>query len=172
MPAPIHNDKVNKLLLKPRFNMDWPVKKKLILERFKKEATLKNRKYPLKVVDHHIIIDIPVKNAHFWSPQLHIEIEEQQDKSTQIRGLFGPKPSVWSLFMFLHFAVALAFLVFAVMAYTRHNLNQNFSFALYMCVGMVIIWVVLYFLGQIGKKKGYKQMLELDAYFKQVLKTN
>ena len=169
MPTPIQNRPLNKVLLKPRFSISWPEKKEQIIARFQKEAAIKPKPYHLKIIDHHIIIDISDKEQHFWSPQLHLEIEEQDNKS-QIKGLFGPKPNVWSLFMFLHFAVALAFLVFVIIAYTRHTLGQDYLFASYMSVAMVSVWIILYFLGQIGKKKGHDQMLELEAYFNKILK--
>jgi hypothetical protein len=38
----------------------------------------------------------------FWAPQLQLRIEENPQKpgKISIRGMFGPRPSIWTLFMF------------------------------------------------------------------------
>src|SRR5690625_7851659 len=40
----------------------------------------------------------------YWSPQLQIRIEENEENSDflEIRGVFGPRSSVWTFFMFLY----------------------------------------------------------------------
>ncbi len=170
MNEPIHDNKINRVLLKPRFKIKFDESQDEILDKFKEEFASGTSAYCSKIIDHHIVIDVPKKEDHFWSPQLHIEVEKDEESSdTVVRGLFGPKPQVWTLFMFIHFAVAVAFMVFLVMAYTRWNLKQDYSFSLIMCVALPIFWIVLYFLGQLGKKKGYGQMVELDDFMRKVL---
>lgn len=44
---------------------------------------------------------------------------EPEEKQAVVKGLFEPKPQVWTLFMFFHFAVALAFIGFSIMAYVQ-----------------------------------------------------
>jgi Na+/melibiose symporter-like transporter len=115
------------------------------------------------------VIDVPKDEDHFWSPQLHIEVESNEENKTIVKGLFGPKPQVWTFFMFIHFAVAIAFIVFFVVAYTRWNLKQDYTFALIMCIAMPVLWIILYILGQLGKKKGYKQMVQLETFLSIIL---
>jgi uncharacterized membrane protein len=71
--------------------------------------------------------------------------------------------------MFVHFAVAIAFFIFLVIGYSKWSLKGDYTFAMIMCISMVVLWFVLYVMGQLGKKKGYKQMLELDDFMKKVL---
>ena len=169
MNQPIHNDQLNKVLLKPRFKIERNESKDIIIEKFKKEFSSDNCIYCTKIIDHHIVIDVPKDEDHFWSPQLHIEVESNEENKTIVKGLFGPKPQVWTFFMFIHFAVAVAFIVFFVVAYTRWNLKQDYSFALSMCIAMPVLWIILYILGQLGKKKGYKQMVQLDTFLSIIL---
>jgi ABC-type multidrug transport system fused ATPase/permease subunit len=165
----IHNKQINKILLKPRFKIACDESVEIIMEKFKKAFDSSNCDYCNKIVDHHIVIDVPKKEDHFWSPQLHLEVEEDENNTTVIKGLFGPKPQIWTFFMFIHFAVAVTFIVFFVVAYVNWSLKQDFSLALAMCISMPIFWVVLYVLGQLGKKKGYQQMIELDNFVKKIL---
>tara|TARA_R110002073_G_scaffold57778_4_gene146706 strand:+ start:122138 stop:122596 length:459 start_codon:yes stop_codon:yes gene_type:complete len=141
----------------------------VILEKFSKEFAANNSDFIGKIADHHVIIDVSLKEAHFWSPQLNLEIEKKDNNGTLIKGLFGPKPQVWTFFMFIHFAVALAFIIFLVLAYVKWTLDQAYTFSVLMCLVMFVCWFVLYTLGQLGKKKGYEQMLLLDQFMKKVL---
>jgi len=164
MNKPIHGNAVNRFILKPRFKETLKASQESVIELLKKSFKADNCKFDSKFVGHHIVIDVPKEDKHFWSPQLHIEIEKETDATTILKGLFGPKPQVWTFFMFIHFAVAITFFVFLVIAYSKYTLDKDYSFALTMCVLMPVLWVVFYVFGQIGKKKGYTQMLEIHDY--------
>lgn len=168
MNQPIHDNNVNRVLLKPRFNIEIDENEKVILNKFKENLKDKDCKYCSKIVDHHVIIDVPKEEDHFWSPQMHVEIEKEESK-TVVKGVLGPKPKVWTFFMFLHFAVAIAFFVFFVIFYSKWSLQQDYTFAMVMCIMMPIIWVILYFVGQLGKKFGYRQMVELHDFLMKTL---
>ena len=71
--------------------------------------------------------------------------------------------------MFLHFAVAIAFLVFFVIFYSNWSLKQDYTLAMIMCIILPIVWVFLYFFGQLGKKFGYNQMVELHDFLMNTL---
>ncbi len=158
--------------LRPRFKMDLDESQQKIISKFEDNLNDVACKYCSKIVDGHVIIDVPVEENHFWSPQLTMEIEEVgQDKSI-VKGLFGPKPQVWTLFMFFHFAVAVAFIGFSIMAYVKWTLKSDYTFALVMVFALPLIWVLMYFLGRIGKKRGHKQMDELHEFMMRTLHKN
>lgn len=150
--------------LRPRFKMDFDESQQCIISKFEDNLKDGDCKYCSKIVDGHIVIDVPVEENHFWSPQLNIEIEKVEDNKTIVKGMFGPKPQVWTMFMFFHFAVAVAFIGFTVMAYVQWSLNMENLFALIMVIGLPIIWIIMYFLGRIGKRTGHKQMDELNDF--------
>lgn len=157
------------VFLRPRFKMDFNESQQELLEKFRKNLEDGNCKYCSKIVDGHIVIDVPIKENYFWSPQLNIEIEKNEEDKTIVKGLFGPKPQVWTLFMFFHFAVAFAFIGFSVMAYVQWTLKSDYMFALIMVIGLPILWVVMYFLGRWGKSTGHKQMNELHEFMMKTL---
>ena len=163
------DNQLNKILLKPRFVFEHQEPKDAILKKFKETFELTSSKFQGKVVGNHIVIDVTKKDEHFWSPQLQIEIEKNEDNTSMIKGLFGPKPQLWTLFMFIHFGVALAFAVFATMLYTRFSLDQDYTFPLVMTITMPVLWILFYLFGRLGKKKGYGQMTELYTFVKAVL---
>jgi len=164
MNKPIHGNPVNRFILKPRFKEPLKASRKSVIELLKKYFKTSDCKYDSKFIGHHIVIDIPEKDKHFWSPQLHIEIENETADTSILKGLFGPKPQVWTFFMFIHFAVALMFFVFLVIAYSNYTLDKDYSFALTMCILMPVLWILFYVFGQLGKKKGHVQMQELHDF--------
>ena len=129
-----------------------------------------NCNFRSQIADMHIVIDVPSEEEHYWSPQLTIEVVKEDNK-TIVKGLLSPKPKVWTFFMFLHFVVAISFFVFLVMYYTQYRLKQDYLFSLIMCIAMPITWIVLYLVGQFGKKLGYEQMLELHNFLLKSLNT-
>lgn len=169
MNQPIHDDELNRILLKPRFKFKFKESEQHILDSFKEKLSEDTCIYTGKVVDHHVIIDVPAEQEHFWSPQLHVEIEKEGD-FTIVKGILGPKPKIWTFFMFLHFIVAIAFFVFFVIFYARWSLDQDYEITMMMCLLMPVVWVALYFFGQLGKKFGYKQMVGLHELLEQAVK--
>lgn len=155
--------------LRPRFKMELDESQEILLSKFKDNLSNGSCKYCSKMVDGHIVIDIPKEEDHFWSPQLNIEIEEVAHQKSIVKGLFGPKPTVWTLFMFFHFAVAVAFIGFSVLTYVQWSLKTDYSFGLIMVIALPVVWVLMYFLGRIGKRKGNQQMDELYQFMMKTL---
>lgn len=155
--------------LRPRFKMNYNESQGVLISKFKKNLKSENCIYCGKIVDAHIVIDVPVDENHFWSPQLNIEIEKVSADKTIVKGLFGPKPQLWTLFMFFHFAMAVAFIGFSIMTYVQWTLKEDYSMALMIVIDLPILWVAMYFLGRIGRRKGHKQMDELYGFMMKTL---
>ncbi|MCK5867739.1 MAG: ABC transporter ATP-binding protein [Mycoplasmataceae bacterium] len=170
MNKPIHGEEINKVLLKPRFKMEFDESQEEILDKFKENLNDKDCQYCSKQSGNHIFLDVPKAAEHFWSPQLQVEVIKGENNKTIVKGILGPKPQVWTMFMFFHFALALAFIVFFVLFYVKWSLEKVFQFYKYMLLTIPIIWVIMYFVGQAGKKIAYKQMVELDDVLMSVLK--
>lgn len=164
------DNQLNRILLKPRFSFQHNEPREAILRKFEAAFSKKSTDFRGKVVGDHIVIDVSKINEHFWSPQLQLELEESE-KGLVIKGLYGPKPQLWTLFMFIHFGVALAFAVFATMLYVDWSLEQNYTLSLSLTIAMPVLWVLFYFFGRWGKRKGHGQMVDLDGFMRKVLES-
>ena len=78
-------------------------------------------RFVISCVDDHIFIKLPKREQHFWSPQLHLEITEKDENTCSLHGFFGPNPTVWTMFMFLHVAVGILFMVDLTWLYSNYN---------------------------------------------------
>ena len=156
--------KNSEIFLRPRFRIDLEESEENLIERFKDNLNDGECKYCSKIVDQHIVIDVPFDEDHFWSPQLNIEVVKGESTESIVKGLFGPKPQVWTLFMFLHFAVGITFLVFLTLLYVRWSFESSMVFPTIMVIVLPIIWVILYIFGRWGRRRGKEQMEELHDF--------
>jgi len=153
----------NDIILRPRFKIELDKNNQKVLNLF--EAAKKTQKdFIVSRIDDHVFIKIPKADQHFWSPQLHLEIMEVDKNSSQLFGLFGPNPTVWTMFMFFHFIVAGLFIGFGIWAYTNWTLDTDFAIQLFVAIFMIILWSALYFGGRLGKATGRDQMILLHNF--------
>ena len=129
----------NTIILRPRFKFSVTANNKKLLMAFETINTTTTG-FVVSRVDDHIFIRFPKQEQHFWSPQLHLEINEEGEEKSTVNGLFGPKPNVWTMFMFFHFIVAALFLAFGIWAYTNATLGNSYAIQLSLTLFMIIIW--------------------------------
>ena len=160
----------NEIVLRPRFQIEVEKNKEHLLEAFERTKKAQNVFF-VNRVDDHIFIKYPNAIQRFWTPQLHLEINLEDSDSSKIHGLFGPRPSVWLIFMFLHFLVALMFLGFCIWAYTNWSLGNGYFMQMALVLLMVIFWVALYVVGRLGRTIARPQMLKLHEFMETVVET-
>ena len=148
----------NEIVLRPRFQLNLKGPALPILQMFQE---VDHPPFILKISDQHIFIRFNRAETHFWTPQLQIEIVDQEDGNSIIYGLFGPNPTLWTFFMFVHFGVASFFIIFGVWAYSNNALGKEVGLQIGLMALMVLTWIVLYVFGRIGKRKGRPQMHQL-----------
>ncbi|WP_340077818.1 GTP-binding protein [Leptobacterium sp. I13] len=158
----------NELILRPRFKLELSRSNEDVLQLFEKKHSKKSP-FVVKRIDNHVFIKLTKEESHFWSPQLHLEIDEVNNSKSELYGLFGPNPTLWTFFMFLHFGIATIFIIFGVWAYSNWSLNQSYAMQLGVMVLMVFCWGALYFIGRMGKAKGKVQMNMLYTFMKDVI---
>ena len=159
----------NEVVLRPRFKIELNQDNESALNAFDEVKKTQND-FVISRVDDHDFIRLPKEKQHFWSPQLHLEINEVDDNSSLLHGLFGPNPTVWTLFMFLHFFVAVVFIGFGAWAYANWSLESSYGIQIGVMVLMVVLWFVLYFAGRMGKSTGKDEMHLLHNFMNKTLK--
>jgi len=160
----------NEIVLRPRFKFTVKHDNESILKIFEETKNAQSN-FIVSRVDDHVFIKIPKERQHFWSPQLHLEINKNEtDTTSTIYGLFGPNPTVWTMFMFFHFIAIGLFFGFGIWTYTNWSLDNNYAIQLFMTLFMVVIWIALYFGGSIGKKSGMKEMHLLHQFMRDTLR--
>ncbi|WP_028283776.1 hypothetical protein [Olleya marilimosa] len=162
------NENLNEVVLRPRFKIELNKSHTSVLEAFEAKR-LDQKQFIVSRVDDHVFIKLPKAQQQFWSPQLHLEINALENNKSQLYGLFGPNPTVWTLFMFLHFLVAGLFIAFCIWAYSNYALKVDYQLQVWGIVGMIILWFLLYFSGRLSKTSNQKEMTALYTFMSSVL---
>lgn len=166
---PLANQELNETILRPRFSfeIDQPNENALSLfENSKKSQS----KFIVSRTGNHVFIRVPKARQQITSPQLHLEIIPISDHKSIVKGLFGPSPTIWTLFMFLHFIIAVLGLAFCVWIYTKWSLGRSFDLQIVSLVILFFAWLTLYVIGQSNKKKSIPEMLEQHHFMRDVLR--
>ena len=135
------------------------------------EKSVKNNEgnYLIKVYENHIWFYVVESKKRIWPPHLHLELEQKSEKTTHIRGLFGPDQTLWTFFMFIHFIIAGTFVLFGMFAFSNYSLKQSFSTDISVMLVMVFVWFVLYYIAKELRKKGNDQMNEMENLFLRII---
>ena len=89
MNKPIHDDKINKVLLKPRFRIEVDQKKNQIIDNIRKRLSDENCNFRSQIANNHIIIDVAALDEHYWSPQLTVEVIKEDE---ELKYIFRTEP--------------------------------------------------------------------------------
>ncbi len=160
----------DELHLRPRFSFHVPYSKEILLQKIQTKLNEENAPCKGKIVQHHVVLDIHVEDRHYWSPQLHLEVEEDE-KGSLVRGIIGPRPAVWTLFLFIYAVIGIIGLMTSLYGLSKWSLGE-FSFALF---GLPIAFILMssaYLTSKYGEKLGHEQVEILKGFLRGALKVH
>ncbi len=160
------SDLTNEIVLRPRFRVSLQAKLERLEEVF---DGIQEKSFDIKRLDEHIFVKFKKPETTFWTPQLHLELSSYEEGVSNIRGVFGPNPTLWTFFMFLHFGVGTLFVILGIFAYSNYSLGKDITL---WSVGMgflVVVWFALYAFGRLGRAKGKGQMEQLKQFVRDTI---
>ncbi len=160
------SDLTNEIVLRPRFHVSLRTDVDALKHSY---DTLKKDGCLISRLDEHVFIKFRKADTNFWTPQLHLELSSYEQGLSNIRGVFGPNPTLWTFFMFLHFGVGTLFVILGIFAYSNHSLGKDITFLMVGMFFLVLLWFALYAFGRLGKSKGEKQMEQLKSLFRETI---
>ncbi|MDF0718018.1 GTP-binding protein [Muricauda sp. 334s03] len=160
------SDLTNEIVLRPRFRVSLKANLEQ-LESIFDHAT--SSPFLVKRMDEHIFVKFKKAETTFWTPQLHLELSSFEEGVSNIRGVFGPNPTLWTFFMFLHFGVGTVFIILGIFAYSNYSLGKDITLWLVGMFFLVVIWFALYAFGRLGKSKGKGQMEQLKQFVRDTI---
>lgn len=114
-------------------------------------------------------LQIPDKDRHYWSPQLSLMMEELENKEgTLIRGLYGPAPAVWTMFVFFYALIGFALVVVLIIGFSRKSLGMEAPILWWVPV-LLLVFLSLYLVSYFGQKLGHDQMETLHTFLEECL---
>jgi hypothetical protein len=113
-------------------------------------------------IGNHAELFVPDTDRHVWSPWLSVTVEDGAAGGSLVRGRFGPHPAVWTLYMFVAFALGFALLVAAAWGYAQWAMEVS-PRALYFVPLVLVLAALLYFVSLVGQRLGAEQMETLRS---------
>ena len=156
--------------LRPRFRRKTHLSQTEITDRIQKHLDEENSSVVGYISEHHVILKIPAKDRHYWSPELHLEIEAEGNVSI-IKGLFGPRPSVWFMFVFFYTLLGFISMVIMIVGFSRLNLGLSSQILWALPIILVLIGLV-YSTAKTGQKLGHDEMYILYYFTEDCLEKN
>lgn len=160
------SDLTNEIVLRPRFRVSLRTNLEQLKAAF---DNVSEDSFVIKRLDEHIFVKFKKADTNFWTPQLHLELSSFEEGISNIRGVFGPNPTLWTFFMFLHFGVGTLFIIMGIFAYSNYSLGKDITLWLVGMFSLVVIWFVLYAFGRLGRAKGKGQMEQLKQFFRDTI---
>lgn len=156
------------LQIRPRFREHSEMSQEEVKKRISSVLSSKKDAWIGEVVDNHVIVKVPRGQQHYWSPQLTLQLEDE-DGGTLIRGLFGPKPGVWTMFVFFYSAIGFLTLMALIFGLSQMMLKMDAYGLWAVPVGSVLL-IGLFIISKIGQRLGREQMEQLHGLLEESLK--
>ena len=112
-------------------------------------------------VGRHAELFVPEEEQRVWSPWLSVTAESTDDGGSLIRGRFAPHPHVWTLYMFLSFALGFSLLVGVTWGYAQWAMDTEPWALLSLPLG-IVFGVALYLVSLTGQRLGAEQIERLE----------
>ncbi len=156
--------------LRPRCRIVTKNPPTLVLQQIKDK--LKDRSLDLQgqVVQEHAFIRIPEDKQHYWSPELHVWAREQDDE-TIVYGVMGPKPKIWTMFMFFYTGVLTLTFFGSSYGIIQLMLGIKADFLWSIPFGLLAIAIV-FAAAKYGQYKGKEQTELLKGFLEETVEKN
>ncbi len=154
--------------IRPSFEKHISLSPEEFVAKLCEEFKRNNRRCQGVATQNHVTLRLPPEKQHFWSPQLDLELEAKGD-GTVVRGRYGPKPSVWTLFMFGYGLAGFGWMIFLILGMSEWMIQKQAGKILW-SFGFLSLGVLLFFAAQAGKALSRDDMRELDEFIREALR--
>lgn len=148
--------------LRPRIRIITQLSQAEILDRIGKRLKSSDSALEGQVVQEHAFIRIPENRQHYWSPELHVWAREE-DNETIVYGVMGPKPKIWTMFMFFYTGVITSAFFGSSYGIIQLMLGMEAPFLWSIPLGLLGIALV-FGAARYGQYRGGEQMVELQDF--------
>lgn len=152
------------LEIRPRFRRIADLTPDAFLERMNLALADTSEGVTGTINENYLTLRLPTEDQHFWSPVLNLSVHPHEHGSS-IRGLCGPRPSVWLMFVFFYSFLGFAAMIIMVMGFSQLNLGLGAGILwLLPVIGLVI--GLMYLTARAGQRMAREEMHRLfDVYF-------
>lgn len=159
--------------IRPRFTVLSHESVEEVYHRFKTALSDKEAPFQGKVRLGYVSIYPKLEDHHYWSPHLSviIEPEDENPEVTMLRGLYGPSPAVWTMFVFIYAIMALALVIVTVIGFANMSIDEPGTI-LWAVPVLLFLLASIYLTSHFGQQKGHGQIEAIDSWFDSIMSQN
>ncbi len=150
------------LAIRPRCSLNTTLTVEEIMQSIVNKLREDEEKVAGNTLLNHAYLKIPENEQNYWSPELHVTVEQVEGGSV-VNGVVGPKPKIWTMFMFFYTGIIVLFLFGSTMGVSQWMLGMSAPW-LWSIPASAILWVVVFLAAKIGQRKANKQMGRLRNF--------
>lgn len=159
---------MDSLKLRPRYKFESSKSVAEIMDAFLLKLRKNSEYVEGSTLMNHAYLKIKPKYQHYWSPEIHITVEETETGSL-IRAVAGPEPKIWTMFMFFYSVVIVLFIFGSALGVSQWLLGIKAPW-LWSMPASVFAWLLILGAAKYGQTKGNKQLRILYNYMIDSLK--
>ncbi len=148
--------------VRPRFEVETELSADVLTEKIAAGLAQPNAPCKGRADQGYISLYLPQEDQHYWSPRLSITLEDTE-KGTLLRGMYGPRPAVWTMFIFFYALIGFAIVVVAIIGLSNLSLDKSAGI-LWLVPLLVLAFLSLYLVAYFGQKMGHSQMVILHQF--------
>ena len=156
------------LRLRPPLRLHSPLTVDEIVDRLRKQLALETTSVTATIVGGYVVLRIPEAQTHYWSPQLSLTLEAEEEGGTSLHGLFMPQPSVWTLFVWIYAVIVFGGFCGGIYGFAQRHLEQP-AYALWSIPLAALLVFIVYSAASMGQHMGRDQMEELRGFLRDAL---
>jgi hypothetical protein len=149
--------------IRPRFQIPTELSRQELEKRVHLHLTLPEAPCRGIVTPGFITLMMPPARRKYWSPQLVLSLEEGPE-GLVVRGLFGPRPEVWTLFVFFYSLVGFALLMVALYGFSQLSLGRQADI-LFLLPILALVLTSLYAVSYTGQQASRHETEVLSRFF-------
>lgn len=155
--------------IRPRFQVPCPLSPAEATARLKEG--LKHIECPVRgrVIPDFASLMLPEQEREMWSPYLTVSLEKGPGgQGSLVRGVYGPAPGLWTLFMFLYTALLMSAAAILLYGMVLRTLGERSSI-LWLVPVLLALFVTLWLVASVGQRLSRHQMKTLHDFVEQSL---
>ncbi len=121
-----------------------------------------------KIRDNYIYLSIPESDQHYWSPEMRINIKENEDGSTIVNGVVGPNGKVWGTFLVFYGLAVMLFIFGGSLGISEIMLDKD-SLWIWSIPSSAILYGIIVVAAKYGQRLGHDQHLRLRYFLDEAI---
>ena len=159
--------------IRPRFSFEVNQSPEELKKRLQDQLDEEDNEILGYIVMGSVVLNVPEREQHYWSPQISFQVDEVENdpNKSHVHGLIGPRPNVWTMFMFIYFLIGVVGLFTCLFGLTKWNLGE-FHPAVWAGPAAIVLMSTAYIASQYGQKLGHDQVEQLKEFVRKAIKSS